>query len=79
MYQYDDKGKKNVIKSIFAKFTKLQLNWGITEKELYAIIWAIEKLDLYLYGREFHIITDHKASIWMKEKVILVMQGSRDG
>ena len=66
--QIGNNGEKRVIKPVSKKFTKTEANWGITEKELYAVIWSIRKLDEYLRGRRFHLITDHKALVWMKTK-----------
>lgn len=31
-----------------------------TEKEAYALVWPVERVHLYLYGREFELVTDHK-------------------
>ena len=31
-----------------------------TEREMLAIMWALEHFHLYLYGSEFTIMTDHK-------------------
>lgn len=36
-------------------------NYGITEKEALAIVWATEKIKYHLLGNKFKIITDHKA------------------
>ncbi|KAI5150717.1 hypothetical protein ENBRE01_1663 [Enteropsectra breve] len=68
LYQIGNDGEKRIIKPIASKLKKNELNWGITEKELYAIVWAIEKLDMYLWGRKFIIYTDHKAATWLKSK-----------
>uniref|UniRef100_A0A8C5MHW6 Reverse transcriptase/retrotransposon-derived protein RNase H-like domain-containing protein n=1 Tax=Leptobrachium leishanense TaxID=445787 RepID=A0A8C5MHW6_9ANUR len=40
--------------------TKTESNYSQIDKEALALIWAIRKFHLYLYGREFTILTDHK-------------------
>jgi hypothetical protein len=68
LFQFDGKGNKQIIKPIAAKLKPAEINWGITEKEVYAIVWAVEKLEMYLVGKKFHIITDHKAAAWLRTK-----------
>ena len=51
------------IKSIFyisRSLTAAELKYSITEKEALALIWAFEKLHLYLYGKNFKVAVDHK-------------------
>ncbi len=43
-------------------------NYTITEREVLACLWAMEKLEFYLIGRKFNLITDHKAIEEIKSK-----------
>jgi Reverse transcriptase (RNA-dependent DNA polymerase)/RNase H-like domain found in reverse transcriptase/Integrase core domain/Aspartyl protease len=44
-------------------------NYGITEKEVLAALWAMEKLQYHLVGKRFTLITDHKAIEFIKTKI----------
>jgi hypothetical protein len=54
-------GKKNPVLYLSKRFSGAQANWPITEKEGFAIIWAIKKLEPLLYGKHFTVKTDHAA------------------
>jgi hypothetical protein len=54
---------------ISRSLSKSEANYSITEKEVLAAIWAMEKLQFYLVGKEFVLITDHKAMEEMKKKL----------
>ena len=42
------------------KLNSTQQRWPVIEKEAYAIVYALQKLDYYLNGAQFTIKTDHK-------------------
>ncbi|KAF9758243.1 Retrovirus-related Pol polyprotein from transposon, partial [Nosema granulosis] len=46
-------------------------NYSITEKEMLAALWGMEYFDMFLYGREFTVFTDHKAlEAWNRKDII---------
>ena len=61
----EETGLERPVMFISAKFTDAQKRYTVTEKELYAIIYALRKFKPYIYGRKFDIVTDHRALIWL--------------
>ncbi|MFY8166669.1 MAG: RNase H-like domain-containing protein, partial [Sediminibacterium sp.] len=54
-------GEKKIIRHISRAFTDTEKRYSQIEKEALALVWACERLDLYLLGKEFTIYTDNKA------------------
>ncbi|KAF9747729.1 Retrovirus-related Pol polyprotein from transposon, partial [Nosema granulosis] len=44
-------------------------NYGITDREVLASLWTMEKLQYHLVGKKFKLVTDHKAIEFIKTKV----------
>ncbi|KAI5156990.1 hypothetical protein NEPAR06_2382 [Nematocida parisii] len=62
------KQEAGVIAYYSATLTDTQQRYAITEKELYAVIWGMEKCKYYLQGVEFDLITDHQAITYYHTK-----------
>ena len=55
------KQDSNPIAYVSRSLSSSERNYSITEREVLAVLWAMEKLEYYLLQREFDLITDHKA------------------
>ena len=49
-------------------FSKAEKNWTTREKESFAVVWALDYFDAYVYGRKVTIFTDHKALEWLRRQ-----------
>ena len=58
-------GVEHPVTYISRKLLKHERNYATVEKEGLAIKWALERLQYYLLGREFVLITDHAPLKWM--------------
>jgi RNase H-like domain found in reverse transcriptase len=43
-------------------------NYGATQLECVAVVWAVQHFRYYLIGRRFTLITDHSALKWLWNK-----------
>ena len=58
-------GIQRPIMFISTTFDDTQRRYTVTEKELFAIVYALKKFKPYIYGRKFEIVTDHRALVWL--------------
>lgn len=63
--QMDEQKGEHPILFLSRTLTPAEKNYGSTEMECLAMIWAIKKLHPYLDGSKFTIITDHSALKWI--------------
>ena len=61
----DIDGQKSSVAYASKKLTKSELNYSVIEKECLALIWAIRKLHVYLYGKDFILETDHQPLVYL--------------
>ena len=53
-------GEERVICYASQSLTDVERRYSRTEREALDIVWACERLHMYLYGTDFEILTDHK-------------------
>jgi transposase InsO family protein len=58
---------EHVVVYLSQNLNKVQKKWCVTEQECWAIVWAIKKLRIYLYGTKFTVITDHHPLCWLNK------------
>lgn len=61
----DSNGLYHPICYISRKLLEREQNYSIIEKECLSIVWAVDKLSKYLYGRCFVLETDHKPLVYL--------------
>lgn len=64
LYQ-ESEGIEHPIAYASKTLTKTQRNYSVTEKELWAVIFGIEKFRGYVMGTEFTVVTDHASLKWL--------------
>ena len=61
------------------KLSSTQQRWSTTKRELYALMWAMQRFNSYLLGRNFIARVDHKPLVnLVTNKMSLIMQGWMD-
>ena len=65
--QKNEAGEEHPILYLSRTLNKHKLNYRVSEKELLAVVWSIEKLRPYIEGYHFTVVTDHSALMWLKK------------
>lgn len=68
LLQEDEGGNFEPIEWASKKLTPTESRYGITEKEMLAVVWGIERFSYELRDRKFVLETDHKALERMRDK-----------
>ena len=58
-------GTEHPIAFASRKLLPREVNYSVIEKECLAIVWALQVFNVYLYGQEFCIETDHQPLSWL--------------
>ena len=72
-------GTERPIEYISRTLTSAEKNYSQIDKEATAIVWAVKRFHLYLYGRKFKLVTDNQplVHIFNKNKQLSVMTAAR--
>ena len=72
-------GSERPIEFISRTLTAAEKNYAQIDREAAAIVWAVKRFHLYLYGRKFKLITDNQplVHIFSKNKQLSVMTAAR--
>ena len=54
------KDDEKVVAYASRALTAVEKRYAQTEREVLAIVWGVEHFHLFVYGKEFTLITDHK-------------------
>uniref|UniRef100_A0A803KCS2 Gypsy retrotransposon integrase-like protein 1 n=1 Tax=Xenopus tropicalis TaxID=8364 RepID=A0A803KCS2_XENTR len=64
--QVNTYGEEHPVAYLSRKLLPREAAYATIEKECLAIVWALQKLQPYLYGREFTVVTDHNPLSWLQ-------------
>lgn len=59
LVQLDGEGKERTISFASQLLGKVERNWSVTDKEMFAVIMAVKKFNLFIGGRPFLVMIDH--------------------
>ena len=60
LIQYNENNEKQPIAFILRASNNREIRYSVTEKEALALVWAVDKLHIYLYRKHFHAFVYHQ-------------------
>ena len=57
---------QQIVAFVSKKLTATARNWSTIEKEAFAMFYSVQKLQYYLFMKEFTLLTDHNNLLWME-------------
>ena len=54
---------------ISKKLSSRECKYSVIEKECLALVWAVKRFHVYLYGKPFTVQTDHQPLIYLSQAV----------
>ncbi|KAJ1153917.1 hypothetical protein NDU88_006675 [Pleurodeles waltl] len=58
--QLNEEGLDQPVAVISRRLLPRERRWSAIEREAFAVVWALKKLRLYLFGAHFRVQTDHR-------------------
>ena len=58
-------GRERVIGYYSKTLGKVEKSYGSMEGECATVIWALERIQSYVMGSRFYILTNHRALLWL--------------
>ncbi len=65
LFQLDDNDSERPIAFVSKSFNQTQRNWSVMDRELFAILYTLDRFRHYIYGATFVLDTDHQNLLFL--------------
>ncbi len=66
LFQLGERGQKRVIAYASKKFCLRESKWRVMERELFSIIFGLQRFRCFVQGCSINVINDHKNLVWLR-------------